>query len=103
MSRPNYWDVVGEIDSVSEPGVLHLIKKHKTTALLSCDCMAFRFAKGEKTCKHVSAYQAVTLRSEIREVMKTPVVEPYYIAPPAPTFITQGMSRPGVRRLRLRD
>ena len=103
MTRNNFWQVVGEIDSDSKPGVLHLIKRRTTTGALSCDCTAFRFARGVKTCKHVVAYEAVTLRSEIREVMKTPVIETHYIAPPAPTFITQGMSRPGVRRLRLRE
>ena len=102
MSRTNYWNIVGEIDSVSEPGVFHLIKKHKTTGLLACDCMAFRFARGEKTCKHVSAYKAVTLRGEIREaVIGRDFTEMPVIA--APTFALQGMSRPGVRRLRLRD
>jgi len=102
MTRPDFWRVVGEVDSDSEPGVLHLIKKHKTTGWLSCDCSAYRFARGYKTCKHVGAYQSVTLRSEIRTAMNAPVVDPIAV-PTGPTFSMQSMSRPGVRRLRLRD
>lgn len=95
------YDVVGEIDSDSQPGVLHLIKRHTTTRRLSCDCMAWRFCRGEKRCKHVDAFQAATVRSEILAVMdSTPDVAVTF---PATSFTEEQMPRPGVRRLRLRD
>ena len=101
MTRNNFWQVVGEIDSDSQTGVLHMIKRHTSTGSLACDCMAYRFARGEKICKHVSAYQTVTLREKIGDALETPVVVP--VPGGGYPFSVDTMTRPGVRRLRLRD
>jgi hypothetical protein len=97
MPKPSDYVVVGEIDSDSQPGILHLIKRLRSNGALSCDCMAWRFCRGEKTCKHVAAFQASTLRGQLRGVFKpAPITIP-------PAFTEQAMPRPGVRRLRLRE
>lgn len=51
------WTFVGSVESDSEPNVDHKIKRNETTGALGCDCMAYRFARGEKTCKHLDAYR----------------------------------------------
>ncbi len=110
-SRAGIFEVIGEIDSTSEPGILHLIKRRVSTGTLSCDCMAWRFSRGEKHCKHVDAYKTAGLRDLISNaatqilgtsddpasVGAVPVMEP------APAFTEEAMPRPGVRRLRLRE
>ncbi|KKL99504.1 hypothetical protein LCGC14_1813710 [marine sediment metagenome] len=111
MAKASDYVVVGEIDSDSQPGILHLIKRLRSNGALSCDCMAWRFARGEKTCKHVDAFRAAGLRSEIRNTVaaikagERDVAGIYKSAPMAipPAFTEQPIPRPGVRRLRLRD
>ncbi len=102
-------EVVGEIDSTSQPGILHLIKRHPGTDRLSCDCMAWRFSRGDKHCKHVDAFQTSELRATMRGMVASiradeqdlaGVIVPMAISP---TFTEQTPPRPGVRRLRLRD
>jgi hypothetical protein len=51
------WTHVAYVESDSEPGRQHQIKS-AVGGRLGCDCMAFRFAKGTKTCKHLQAYLA---------------------------------------------
>lgn len=49
------WTLVGSVESDNEPEVAYQIKR-KANGALGCDCMAYRFAKGEKTCKHIQAW-----------------------------------------------
>ena len=101
------FDVVAEIDSDSAPGVLHLIKRRVSTGALSCDCMAYRFKRGEKTCKHVAAFQTATLRAQLRETLDRDFTGMPLMPPRTPSpevdYTEQQPPRPGVRRLRVRD
>lgn len=99
--RPVVYDVVGEIDSDSMPGVMHIIKRHRITKGLSCDCMAWRFCRGAKQCKHVDAFLLATVRDEIREVMGSHPDAAVFVT--SASFTQQPVLQPGVRRLRLRD
>lgn len=50
------WTLVGTVESDSEPGVRHVVKRRDTDGHLGCDCTAYRFApKAAKTCKHIRA------------------------------------------------
>ena len=49
------WHYVADVESDSEPGVKHVIKRREVDGHVGCDCLAYRFKKGEKTCKHVQA------------------------------------------------
>ena len=48
------WVRLGTVESDSEPGVEHVISRRGTQ--IGCDCMSYRFRKGEKTCKHIEAF-----------------------------------------------
>jgi len=52
------WTVVGSVESDSEPGVRHEIKRNANTGRLGCSCKKYRFSKGNKTCHHVDAFMA---------------------------------------------
>lgn len=52
------WIVVGSVESDSEPGVRHEIKRNVNTGRLGCSCKKYQFAKGDKTCHHVDAFGA---------------------------------------------
>lgn len=54
-SKPT-WDHVTFAASESEPGVYHEIKRRREDGHLGCGCLAYRFKRGEKTCKHLRAY-----------------------------------------------
>lgn len=50
------WEPVGDVESDSEPGVRHEIKRRRSDGHLGCDCLSYRFArKSAKTCKHIIA------------------------------------------------
>lgn len=53
------WDYVTEVESDSEPGTWHEIKRRRADGHLGCDCGRYRFAKkAAKTCHHIKAYEA---------------------------------------------
>ena len=52
----NHWEHVADADSESEPGKSYEIKRHTRTGAFACGCMAYRFSKGVKTCKHLQGY-----------------------------------------------
>ena len=54
MSQEEY-EEIGQYPSSSSAGKFYIVKRHRTTGDLSCDCPAWRFKKGDKerTCKHV--------------------------------------------------
>jgi len=75
-ARPSWWVTIGSVESDSEPGVIHQIKRHRSTGLVGCDCMAYRFAKGEKRCKHTDAFahpSAQAERADVAAVVVRPV------------------------------
>lgn len=53
------WTHVTDVESDSEPGTRHAIKRRSDGAW-GCSCTAFRFARGQiglgKSCKHLRAY-----------------------------------------------
>ena len=51
------WTLEGSVESSSEPGVQHQVKRHRD-GRLGCDCLAYRFKRGDKTCRHIHAYLA---------------------------------------------
>lgn len=51
------WTYLATVRSESEPDRSYDIKRG-TNGMLGCGCLAFRFKKGEKTCKHLRAYLA---------------------------------------------
>lgn len=54
--RDTGWDRIADVESDSEPGVRHEIKRHRTTGRIGCACLAYRFAKADKKiCKHIEA------------------------------------------------
>lgn len=53
------WTHVAFVESDSEPGVEHEIKRH-ADGRLGCACLSYRFARGEKTCKHLRAWRATS-------------------------------------------
>ena len=52
------WESLGTVESHSEPGIRHEIKRRQTAAgqQFGCSCLSYRFARGEKTCKHIVAF-----------------------------------------------
>jgi hypothetical protein len=56
------WVEIARVASDSEPGKDHAIKRHASAGILWCDCMAYRFARGVKTCKHIEALGQVADR-----------------------------------------
>lgn len=67
------WSFVASIESHSRIGKRYEIKRRESDGLLGCSCVAYRFAKGEKTCKHLQAFSGTTrARAELtvrREVV----------------------------------
>jgi hypothetical protein len=59
MAKPPIWEHVAYVWSDSQPGKEYEVKRHRTTGALGCSCPAYRFVKGEKTCKHIEAYARV--------------------------------------------
>ncbi len=60
MSQSNDLNEVGQFPSKSSAGKFYIVKRHRDTGALSCDCPAWRFKKGdrERTCKHVQTVAA---------------------------------------------
>lgn len=51
------WTHLAYIESDSEPGKRHEIKRAET-GKLGCSCMKYRFMRGAvKTCHHIAAYE----------------------------------------------
>lgn len=48
------WEHVAWVESVSEPGKRYEIRQD-VSGLRGCSCLAYRFKRGEKTCKHLAA------------------------------------------------
>jgi hypothetical protein len=53
------WQHVAWVESDSEPGKRHEIKR-RADGQLGCGCTAYRFSKGTKTCKHLRALGSIT-------------------------------------------
>ena len=50
------WEHAAYVESESEPGHQHEVKRHITKGRLGCSCHAYRFMRGsDKTCKHLRA------------------------------------------------
>ena len=56
MRQRQQWTEVGSVESDTQRGTVYTIKMRSGDDLLGCSCMAYRFAKGEKRCKHTDAY-----------------------------------------------
>lgn len=55
MVLTSRWSHVAHVESASEPGVRHEIKRH-VDGRLGCSCLAYRFARRDaKHCKHIAA------------------------------------------------
>jgi hypothetical protein len=52
------WEHVGAVASESAADVWHTIKRNRSTGQIGCSCMAWRFSKGRKACKHTAAFEA---------------------------------------------
>ena len=60
------WIKLGEIDSDSQPGDYHTIKKNPVDGEIGCDCGAYRYFYApsrhapdeERTCKHIIKFEA---------------------------------------------
>lgn len=64
------WDYVTEVESDSEPGTWHEIKRRRTDGHLGCDCGRYRFAKkANKTCQHIEAYRSLGLTAQVLEAV----------------------------------
>lgn len=94
--KPPLWEQVGTIESESEPGVVHKIKRHVNTGLFGCDCLSYRFARGEKTCKHLDAWRGDIAAEPYREMAHGDL--PRSHRPKSPPTIVVGTERFTVRR-----
>lgn len=86
--RIPYWEHVGWIDSSSEPGQRHEIKRHINTGLLGCDCMAYRFTRvSPKTCRHLDAWAAGVnqITAARRQERRDQQTYPSRVSRPSPT------------------
>lgn len=53
------WELVASVNSETNQGHTYEVKRNKDTGALGCACIAFRFSKGTKTCKHLEALRQV--------------------------------------------
>ena len=58
------WAIVGSVQSSSEPGKDYFIKR-AANGRLGCDCLRYRFARGEKTCHHIEAFLRAPAHGEL--------------------------------------
>ena len=49
------WETIASVESDSRPGVTYSIKQ-APNGRIGCTCPAYRFKKGEKTCKHIRVW-----------------------------------------------
>jgi len=79
------WTKVATIWSESEPGKTYDIKR-RADGVYGCGCTAYRFAKGEKTCKHLRAYLAGEAMDAMRAVKPTVGQESVRVSSAGETF-----------------
>ena len=53
--KTNNWVDIDRVESDSEPGVEHVIQRHRVTGTIRCPCKSYQFSHAPKTCKHVQA------------------------------------------------
>lgn len=56
------WEHVAWVDSESEPGVEHEVRRRVSTGTIICTCLGYRFSQSPKHCKHLAALRLVEAR-----------------------------------------
>lgn len=67
------WSYVATVASENEPGATYDLSRGDADGQMFCACMAYRFARGEKTCKHLQAYLGVAGTVAHASTERTPV------------------------------
>lgn len=79
------WEHVAFVESDSEPGVEHEVKRRLSDGHLGCACKRYRFAKASaKTCHHIETVLATAASS--RYLAPADVAAPVRVTRGAETF-----------------
>jgi predicted nucleic acid-binding Zn finger protein len=64
MKRNTGWTHVAYVASASSPGEEWEVRRHTSTGRLGCACPKYRFARGEKTCHHITSVLQTDVSTE---------------------------------------